>query len=137
VIRAAVNGALVPVGRTPQFRGIMGYLFLLDDLRRYRPVSERSHSHETYLNFREAASVLSVKCIVVRALFHHGVLAVAQDKRTASPSSSRSRRYGLSLPAKELRGAAIAARPPLSKSEPSPVDCESRFQRLAAASQRS
>jgi hypothetical protein len=77
VIRAVVNGTLAPVGRTPQFRGIMGYLFRLDDLRVYRPVSERPHSHETFLNFREAASVLNVKSVVVRALVHHGVLAVA------------------------------------------------------------
>ena len=65
------------VGRTPQFRGIMGYLFRRDDLRRYRPVSERSHSHEAFLNFREAASVLNGKSIVVRALVHQGVFAVA------------------------------------------------------------
>jgi hypothetical protein len=77
LIRAVVNGTLAPVGRTPQFRGIMGYLFRLDDLRVYRPVSERSHSRETFLNFREAASVLNVKSVVVRALVHHGALTVA------------------------------------------------------------
>jgi hypothetical protein len=55
----------------------MGYLFRLDDLRVYRPVSERSHSHATFLDFREAASVLNVRSVVVRALVHHGVLAVA------------------------------------------------------------
>lgn len=77
VICAVVNGTLAPVGRTPQFRGIMGYLFRLDDLRMHRPVSERSHSHKTFLNFREAASVLNVKSVVVRALVHRGVFTVA------------------------------------------------------------
>lgn len=77
VIRAVVSGTLAPIGRTPQFRGIMGYLFRLDDLRVYRPVSERSHSQETFLNFREAASVLNVRSVVVRALVHHGVFTIA------------------------------------------------------------
>jgi hypothetical protein len=41
------------------------------------PVSERSHCQETFLRFREAASVLKVKSVVVRALVHQGVFAVA------------------------------------------------------------
>lgn len=77
VICAVVNGTLAPAGRTPQFRGIMGYLFRLDDLRMHRPVSERSHSHKAFLNFREAASVLNVKSVVVRALVNRGVFTVA------------------------------------------------------------
>jgi hypothetical protein len=77
VIRAVVDGALAPVGRTPQFRGIMGYLFRLDDLRAYRPVSERAPCKETFLNFREAASVLKVKSVVIRALVQNGVFTVA------------------------------------------------------------
>ena len=36
VIRAVVDGSLVPVGQTNRFRGITGYLFLSKDLRRYR-----------------------------------------------------------------------------------------------------
>ena len=77
VIRAVVSGTVAPAGRTPQFRGIMGYLFRLDDLRGHRPVCERSHCQETFLNFREAAAVLNVRSVVVRALVHHGVFAVA------------------------------------------------------------
>lgn len=77
MIRAVVYGALGPAGRTPQFPGIMGYLFRLDDLRVYRAVSERPDSHEAFLNFHEAAPVLNVKSIVVRALVHHGFLPAA------------------------------------------------------------
>lgn len=77
VIHAVVNGTLAPVGRTPQFRGIIGSLFRLADLRVYRPVGGRPDSQGTFLNFREAASILNVKSVVVRALVHHGVLAVA------------------------------------------------------------
>jgi hypothetical protein len=40
VIRAVVDGALVPVGRTKRFRGITGYLFRTHDLRKYRPVPD-------------------------------------------------------------------------------------------------
>ena len=60
----------------------MGYLFRLDDLRVYRPVSERSHSQETFLNFREAASVLNVSTVIVRALVHHGVFTVAPGHKS-------------------------------------------------------
>lgn len=81
VIRAVVNGVLAPVGRTEQFRGIMGYLFRLDDLRVYRPLGERSHSQGTFLNFRETASILNVKSVIVRALVLHGVLAVASGHK--------------------------------------------------------
>lgn len=81
VIHAVVNGTLAPVGRTPQFRGIMGSLFRLDDLRVYRPVGGRPDSQGTFLNFREAASILNVKSVVVRALVHHGVLTVAPGHR--------------------------------------------------------
>ena len=35
VIRAVVDGSLVPVGYTNQFRGITGYIFLSKDLRKY------------------------------------------------------------------------------------------------------
>jgi hypothetical protein len=81
VIHAVVNGTLAPVGRTPQFRGIMGSLFRLDDLRVYRPVGGRPDSQGTFLNFLEAASILNVKSVVVRALVHHGVLTVAPGHR--------------------------------------------------------
>ena len=37
VIRAVVEGSLVPVGYTNRFRGITGYLFRSEDLRKYRP----------------------------------------------------------------------------------------------------
>lgn len=76
VIRAVVHGALAPVGRTPQYRGIMGYLFLLSDLRRYRPLGDYTDSNETFLNFRESAAILKVKTVVVRALVQSGVLTL-------------------------------------------------------------
>lgn len=76
VVRAVVDGVLAPVGRTHRFRGIMGYLFRVDDLRVYRPLGERTDSRETFLNFREAATILNVKTVVVRALVQHGVFPV-------------------------------------------------------------
>jgi hypothetical protein len=41
VIRAVVDGNLVPIGYTVRFRGITGCLFLSEDLRRYRPACGR------------------------------------------------------------------------------------------------
>ena len=50
VIRAVVGGSLVPVGYTNRFRGITGYLFQSEDLRKYRPVPCTTVSPEGVLN---------------------------------------------------------------------------------------
>jgi hypothetical protein len=55
VIRAVVDGHLVPVGYTKRFRGITGYLFSSDELRKYRPVSDVQIFGERYV----AISVLA------------------------------------------------------------------------------
>jgi hypothetical protein len=68
VIRAVVDGSLAPVGYTNRFRGITGYLFRSEELRKYRPVPEVKARPEAFLNFREAASVLGVKSNIVRGL---------------------------------------------------------------------
>src|SRR6185503_17095291 len=60
VIRAVVDGGLEPVGYTNRFRGITGYLFRSEDLRKYRPVPEVKTQPEVFLNFREAAFVLGI-----------------------------------------------------------------------------
>ena len=61
VIRAVVDGSLVPVGYTNRFRGITGYLFRSEDLRKYRPVpgSDRA-PRKAFSTYREAAAVLGV-----------------------------------------------------------------------------
>lgn len=81
VIHALVNGTLAPVGRTTQFRGIMNYLFRLDDLRGHRPVNHRTDSEETFFNFREAAAELHVRTLVVRALVCNGILTIVPGHR--------------------------------------------------------
>ena len=81
VIRAVVDGALVPVGYTDRFRGITGYLFRADDLRKYRPVPEVKDHSETFLNFREAASLLGIKSNIVRGLVAQDLLRVAAGYR--------------------------------------------------------
>jgi hypothetical protein len=50
VIRAVIDGSLVPVACTKRFRGITGYLFLSEDLRKYRPVLEVEVPPEGFLN---------------------------------------------------------------------------------------
>lgn len=81
VIRAVVDGALAPVGYTKRFRGITGYLFRTEELRRYRPVPKVKAHPEAFLNFREAAFVLGVKSNIVRGLVAQGLLAVAAGYR--------------------------------------------------------
>ncbi len=81
VIRAVVDGSLVPVGYDNRFRGITGYLFRSEDLRKYRPVPEVKAQPEVFLNFREAASVLGIKSNIVRGLVAQGLLGVATGYR--------------------------------------------------------
>lgn len=68
VIRAVIVGDLLPVGYARQFRGITGYLFRSEDLRRYRPVPESKTSSEGFLNYREAAAILEVNRLTIRGL---------------------------------------------------------------------
>lgn len=81
VIRAVVDGTLVPAGYTKRFRGITGYLFPSEDLRKYRPVSDVNIPPEGFLNFREAATVLGVQMNVIRGLVEEGILALATGHR--------------------------------------------------------
>ena len=77
VTKAVVDGTLTPVGYTKRFRGITGYLFLADDLRKYRPVPDVKAPPEGFLNYREAASIrIGVKAPVIRGM-------VAQDLLSA------------------------------------------------------
>ena len=81
VIRAVVDGSLVPVGYTNRFRGITGYLFRSEDLRKYRPVPGMSVHPEGVLTFGEAAAVLGVAMPVVRGLVAQGILHTAAEYR--------------------------------------------------------
>ena len=74
VIRAVVEGSLVPVGYTNRFRGITGYLFRSEDLRKYRPVLGMTVHPEGVVTFGEAAAVLGVTMPVVRGLVAQGIL---------------------------------------------------------------
>ena len=81
VIRAVVDGNLIPVGYTQRFRGITGYLFLSEQLRRYRPVPEVEVPPEGFLNYREAAAVLGVNTLVIRSMVAQGVLTAPAEHR--------------------------------------------------------
>jgi len=72
VIRAVIDGGLVPVGFTGRFPGITGYLFVSEDLRKYRPVSDAKVPPQEFLNYREAAAALGVKTPVIRGLVAQG-----------------------------------------------------------------
>jgi hypothetical protein len=81
VIRAVVEGGLVPVGYTNRFRGITGYLFLSEDLRKYRHVPGVTVPPEGFLNYGEAASVLGVTAPVIRGLVAEGIVHAAAEYR--------------------------------------------------------
>jgi hypothetical protein len=81
VIRAVVDGSLVPVGYTNRFRGITGYLFRSEDLRKYRPVPSMTVHPAGVVTFGEAAEVLGVAMPVVRGLVAQGILHIAAEYR--------------------------------------------------------
>jgi hypothetical protein len=94
VIRAVVDGTLVPAGHTKRFRGITGCLFRSEDLRRYRPVLDNTPPPEGFLNYREAAAVLGVRTEVIRGLADRGFLTASAGFRNG---------FARLIPAKEVR----------------------------------
>ena len=81
VIRAVVDASLVPTGRTSRFRGITGYLFRSEDLRKYRPTPGVTAPRDGFLSFKEAAAVLGVRTNIIRGLVAQGLLGVAAGYR--------------------------------------------------------
>ncbi len=81
VIRAVVDGSLVPVGYTNQFRGITGYLFRSEDLRKYRPVPGMTVPPGGVVNYGAAAAVLGVAVPVIRGLVEEGILQTTAEYR--------------------------------------------------------
>jgi len=81
VIRAVVDGSLVPVGYTNRFRGITGYLFRSEDLRKYRPVPGMTVHPEGVVTYGEAAAVLGVKVREIRGLVEQGIMRASAEYR--------------------------------------------------------
>jgi len=81
VIHAVIDGSLVPVGYTNRFRGITGYLFRSEDLRKYRPVPGMTVHPEGVVTFGEAAAVLGVSTPVIRGLVAQGILHITAEYR--------------------------------------------------------
>ncbi len=81
VIRAVVDDSLVPAGCTKRFRGITGYLYRSEDLRKYRPVLDVTAPPEGFLNCKEAAAVLGVAVPVIRGLVAQGIVHATAEYR--------------------------------------------------------
>jgi hypothetical protein len=79
VISAVVDGRLVPTGYTNRFRGITGYLFMAQDLRRYRSTQGVEAPPEGFINYSEAAAVLGVKVRDIRGLVARGLICDAVE----------------------------------------------------------
>jgi len=75
VIRAVINSGLEPVAYTNRFRGITGYIFAWEDLRRYRALHDASVATEVLLSYRETAAVVGVTPPVIRGMVAQGILA--------------------------------------------------------------
>ena len=69
------------MGYTNRFRGITGYLFRSEDLRKYRPVPGVKVPPEGFLNYGEAAAVLGVSTPVIRGLVAQGILHITAEYR--------------------------------------------------------
>jgi hypothetical protein len=82
VIPAVIAGSLVPVGYTNRFRGITGYLFRSEDLRKYRLVPGMTVHPEGVVTFGEAAAVLDVSTPVIRGLVAQGILHITAEYRS-------------------------------------------------------
>ena len=94
VIQAVVDGSLAPTGRTERFRGITGYLFRSEDLRRYRPAPDVTVSPGGFLSFKEAAALLGVRPCVIRGLTDQGLLTASKGLRNG---------FARLIPAKEAQ----------------------------------
>ncbi len=73
VIGAVAKGSLVPIRSTDRFARITSYLFPLQDLRKYLPISRSKVPPEELFCHSEVASVLDTPRGVVTALVAHGV----------------------------------------------------------------
>jgi hypothetical protein len=82
VISAVLDGRLAPVAYTKKFRGITGYIFRSEDLRKYRPVPGRTAPPEGVVTYGEAARLLGVAVPVVRGLVAQGIFQPAAEYRT-------------------------------------------------------
>ena len=94
VIRAVVDGSLVPTGRTDRFRGITGYLFRSEDLRKYRPAPGVTAPRDGFLSFNEAAAMLGVRTNIIRGLVAQELLGVDAGYRNG---------FAKLVPEKEVR----------------------------------
>lgn len=80
VVRAVIDGTLVPVAYTNRFPGILGYLFRSEDLRNYRP-TQTPMPPGGFLNYREAARMLETRTEVICGLIFHGILSSPNEYR--------------------------------------------------------
>jgi hypothetical protein len=81
VILAVVEGSLVPKGCTNRFRGITGYLFRSEALRKFRQVPGVTAPPEGFFTFKEAAAFLGVNKAVIRGLTQQGLLTASYTLR--------------------------------------------------------
>jgi hypothetical protein len=67
-IRAVINGELAPTSRTSSIPGILGNMFRLEDVTKYRPVSLPRAIPPGCLTYAEVAAKLGTNTEVVRNL---------------------------------------------------------------------
>jgi hypothetical protein len=78
-IRAALSGTLAPVARDPSVAGILGFLFSIDDVKRYAPARLKPPVPSGLVTYSTAAAVLKTNTEVVRNLVAEGLLECHRD----------------------------------------------------------
>ena len=94
IIRAVVDGRHLRRSDTKRFRGITGYLFRSDDLRKYRPVADVKYQRKASSTTGRRQPCCGSKPAVIRGLIVQGVLTAPTDFETAFPRL---------IPAKEVQ----------------------------------
>jgi TniQ len=125
VIRAVMDGALIPVGYASRFPGITGYLFKARHVRTYRSVAGVQTPAEGFLNYSEAASRLGSNTLAIGGLVAQGLLGASAGYQLGGsklvPASEihrfSSQYIGIKALALQLHVAANRLRSHLKKSE--------------------
>jgi hypothetical protein len=73
-VRAMLSGALRPVGYDPEIRGILGFRFSVQDIKRYCPAMPKQSAPPGFVTYRVAAARLGSNTEIVRNLVAEGLL---------------------------------------------------------------
>jgi hypothetical protein len=80
LIRAVMNGSLIPVARTTQLPGITGFLFRCEQIRMHRPNVRTLTPPEGFVTYKQAASMLGTNAEVIRNLVAQRIVSSSEHR---------------------------------------------------------